>query len=313
MPVLAVVLALLAALANGAASALQRRAALQQEEAEGAGHGVRGRLRHLAELVRRPFWAAGMASLGVSGALQASALAVGQLSVVQPVMATELLFTLMAGSVAFSRRPDVRTWLWFLALAGGLALFLGAATPSGGRSQALPGTWPRAGVPLALLVLVLWFVGRALRRGGARACVLGCATAACFACTAALIKDVTGRVPDGLPRVFASWQLYALGAVGLLSLLLLQVTLRAGSLAASQPALTIGDAVVSVALGWVLFEERIALGAQVVPEAAGVALMAVGAVGLSRSPAVAGGWDAPSGHGRGATGGRHRTARGGPR
>lgn len=313
MPVLTVVLALLAALANGAASALQRRAALQQEEEEGAGHGVRGRLRHLMKLVRRPFWAAGMASLGVSGALQASALAVGQLSVVQPVMATELLFTLMAGSVAFSRRPDARTWLWFLALAGGLALFLGAATPSGGRSQSLPGTWPRAGVALALLVLVLCLVGLALRRGGARACVLGCATAACFACTAALIKDVTGRVPDGLPRVFASWQLYALGAVGLLSLLLLQVTLRAGSLAASQPALTIGDAVVSVALGWVLFDERIALGAQVVPEAAGVALMAVGAVGLSRSPAVAGGWDAPRGHGQGAAGGRRRTARGGPR
>ncbi|MFG2302734.1 DMT family transporter [Actinacidiphila glaucinigra] len=312
MPVLTVVLALLAALANGAASALQRRAALQQEEEEGAGHGLRGRLRHLLELVWRPFWAAGMAALVVSGALQASALAVGQLSVVQPLMATELLFTLMAGSLAFSRRPDAGTWLWFLALAGGLALFLGAARPSGGEAQALPGTWPRAAVPLAVLVLVLWLVGRALS-GGARACVLGCATAACFACTAALIKDVTGLVPDGLPRVFASWQLYAAGAVGLLSLLLLQVTLRAGSLAASQPALTIGDAVVSVALGWVLFEERIALGAQVVPEAAGVALMAAGAVGLSRSPAVAGGWDVPRGHGPGAAQGRHRPVHGGPR
>ncbi|SNS42267.1 DMT family transporter [Actinacidiphila glaucinigra] len=312
MPVLTVVLALLAALANGAASALQRRAALQQEEEECAGHGLRGRLRHLLELVRRPFWAAGMAALVVSGALQASALAVGALSVVQPLMATELLFTLMAGSLAFARRPDAGTWLWFLALAGGLALFLGTARPSGGEAQALPGTWPRTAVPLALLVLVLWLVGRALS-GGARACVLGCATAVCFACTAALIKDVTGLVPDGLPRVFASWQLYAAGAVGLLSLLLLQVTLRAGSLAASQPALTIGDAVVSVALGWVLFEERIALGAHVVPEAAGVVLMAAGAVGLSRSPAVAGGWDVPRGHGPGTARDRHRPVHGGPR
>lgn len=311
MPVLTVVLALLAALANGAASALQRRAALQQQEEEGSGHGVRGRLRHLGRLVRRPFWAAGMAALVVSGALQATALAVGALSVVQPLMATELLFTLMAGSLAFSRRPDGATWLWFLALAGGLALFLGAATPSGGESVAVPGAWPRAGVPLALLVLLLWLVGRALT-GGARACVLGCATAASFACTAALIKDVTGRVPDGLPAVLASWQLYAVGAVGLLSLLLLQVTLRAGSLAASQPALTIGDAVVSVALGWVLFEERIALGAHIVPEAAGVALMAVGAVGLSRSPAVAGGWDVPGAHRPRTPGDRHRTAHGGP-
>jgi hypothetical protein len=311
VPVLTVVLALLAALANGAASALQRRAALQQEEEGSTGHGVRGRLRHLARLVRRPFWVAGMAALVVSGILQATALAVGQLSVVQPLMATELLFTLMAGSLAFSRRPDVGTWLWFLALAGGLALFLGTATPSGGEPTAVPGAWPRAGVPLALLVLALWLIGRALT-GGARACVLGSATAACFACTAALIKDVTGLIPDGLPALFASWQLYAVGAVGLLSLLMLQVTLRAGSLAASQPALTIGDAVVSVALGWVLFEERIALGAHVVPEAAGVVLMAVGAVGLSRSPAVAGGWDVPEAHRRRSPEARHRTAHGGP-
>ncbi|WP_431954596.1 DMT family transporter [Actinacidiphila sp. bgisy167] len=311
MAVLTVVLALLAALANGAASALQRRAALQQEEQEGDVHGVRGRLLRLLTLVRRPFWVAGMSALAVSGILQASALAVGQLSVVQPLMATELLFTLMAGSLAFSRRPDAGTWVWFLALAGGLALFLGAATPSGGLAEAVPGGWLRAGVPLALLVLVLWLVGRALK-DGARACVLGCATAACFACTAALIKDVTGRFPDGLSRVFASWQLYALGAVGLLSVLVLQVTLRAGSLAASQPAMTIGDAVVSVALGWVLFEERIELGAHIVPEAAGVALMAVGAVGLSRSPAVAGGWDVPRGHRRGTSDDRPRTVRGGP-
>src|SRR5262249_51855862 len=80
--------------------------------------------------------------------------------------------------------------------------------------------------------------------------------------------------------------------VGLISFLLLQSTFRAGSLVASQPALTLGDALVSVALGWVLFGERIVLGPRVVPETVGACLIAAGAAGLTRSPAVAGGGDA---------------------
>ncbi|MEU6343559.1 DMT family transporter [Streptomyces sp. NPDC046977] len=299
--VLTIVLALLAACANGAASVLQRKANLQQDEQRrdrAPGRGVRGRgrtgiVRSVLRLVGRPLWVAGMAALALSGVLQATALAVGRLSVVQPLMATELLFTLMAGSIVFSHRPDGRTWLWFLALAAGLAVFLAAAAPSEGQPTALAGAWLRAGPPLAVLAAVLWLAGRALRGAAARAGVLGCATATGFACTAALIKDVTGRIPDGLGAPVTAWQLYAAAAVGLLSLVMLQATLRAGTLAASQPALTLGDALLSVALGWVLFGERIALGAHLVPEIVGAALIAAGVVGLSRSPALGGGWDTP--------------------
>ncbi|MDT3400877.1 hypothetical protein RKE29_30480, partial [Streptomyces sp. B1866] len=130
-------------------------------------------------------------------------------------------------------------------------------------------------------------------RGAPRAAVLGCATAVCFACTAALVKEVTGRLAAGPAAVAAGWWPYAAAGVGLLSLLLLQATLRAGTLAASQPALTLGDAVVSVALGWALFGERIALGPRLLPEMVGALLVAAGSLGLCRSPAVAGGWDTP--------------------
>ncbi|MFJ5215521.1 DMT family transporter [Streptomyces sp. NPDC088354] len=310
--VLTIVLALLAACANGAASVLQRKANLQQDaqrrdERRGSGRrGVPGCVRPALRLVGRPLWAAGMAALALSGALQATALAVGRLSVVQPLMATELLFTLMAGSVVFSRRPDGRTWLWFLSLAAGLAVFLAVAAPSEGQPTAVADGWLRAGPPLAALMAVLWLAGRALRGAAARAGVLGCATATGFACTAALIKDVTGRIPEGPGALVTAWQLYAAAAVGLLSLVMLQATLRAGTLAASQPALTLGDALLSVALGWVLFGERIALGTHLGPELAGLALMAAGVVGLSRSPALSGGWDTPE---RGRTPAPARTAR----
>ncbi|MDX3229287.1 DMT family transporter [Streptomyces sp. ME19-01-6] len=315
-----VLLALLSALGNGAASVLQRRAAMEQEQEhereQGQGQGQERRggrgsgwragqpLLRLVRLLRRPFWLAGGAAMVVSAVAQVGALAVGRLSVVQPLLVTELLFTLVVGSLVFRHRPDGRTWLAFVTLAAGLALFLVAADPSHGQSTAMNGRWLPVGLLTVLAVGALTAVARALRgparalrgparalRGPARAAVLGCATAACFACTAALIKEFTGRFSDGVAAVFTSWPLYAVCGVGLLSFLLLQSTLRAGTLAASQPALTLGDALMSIALGWVLFGERVALGPRIVPEAIGVALMAAGVVGLSRAPAVADGWD----------------------
>ncbi|MDW6065075.1 DMT family transporter [Streptomyces sp. FXJ1.4098] len=295
---LTVLLALLSALANGAASVLQRRAAMEQEQEQElepepdqrAGRRAGQALLRLARLLRRPFWLAGGAAMVVSAVAQVGALAVGRLSVVQPLLVTELLFTLVVGSLVFRHRPDGRTWLAFVTLAAGLAIFLVAADPSHGQGAAKNGRWLPVGLLAALAVGVLTAAARALR-GPARAAVLGCATAACFACTAALIKEFTGRFSGGVAAVFTSWPLYAVCGVGLLSFLLLQSTLRAGTLAASQPALTLGDALMSIVLGWVLFGERIALGPRIVPEAIGVALMAAGIVGLSHSPAVADGWD----------------------
>ncbi|MEV6162396.1 DMT family transporter [Streptomyces sp. NPDC052052] len=288
----AVLLALLAALANGAASVLQRRAAMEQVEDETVGHGpdVRHPVRRWAQLVRRPFWLAGAVALGLSAALQASALAVGSLTVVQPLMVSELLFTLVLGTVVFRHRPDGRTWGAFLMLAVGLALFLIAAGPSVGGATGQAGRWPVAGSCAAAAVVLLVLLARALD-GAARAAALGCATAISFACTAALVKEVMGRIPEGAAEVFATGYLYAMSGAGLLSLLLLQSTLRAGTLAASQPALTLGDALVSVVLGSAVFDEGIALGDHLLPATLGAVLIAAGTVGLSVSPAVAGDWD----------------------
>ncbi|MEU4892804.1 DMT family transporter [Streptomyces sp. NPDC044780] len=290
MNVAAVVLALLSALGNGAASVLQRRAAMDQVREERGARGPKQNLLRLTRLLRRPYWLAGLAAMVVSAVAQVGALAVGRLSVVQPLLVSELLFTLVVGSLVFRHRPDGRTWLSFVTLAAGLALFLVAADPSHGQNTAQNGEWLPVGVAVAIVVGILIAVARMLR-GAARAATLGCATAACFACTAALIKEFTGRFSGGVAEVFTDWPLYAVCAVGLLSFLLLQSTLRAGTLAASQPALTLGDALVSVTLGWVLFGERVELGLRVLPEVAGILLMAAGIVGLTRSPAMCGGWD----------------------
>ncbi|MCW5251255.1 DMT family transporter [Streptomyces sp. SHP 1-2] len=287
MTVPTVVLALLAALCNAAASVLQRRAAAQDEERAGAAHTVVG---SLLRLVRDRYWLGGAALLAVTAVLQSAALAVGSLSVVQPLMATELLFTLAVGSAVFHRRPDRRTWLAFAALAVGLALFLGAAAPSPGRDTAVPGRWGWAGLALFGAMAGFTAVGR-LVRGAPRAALFGSASAVGFGGTAGLMKEVTGRLPQGAGAVLTQWPPYATAGLGLLSFLLLQSALRAGTLAASQPTLTLGDALTSVALGWALFGEQIALGVRVLPELTGAALMGLGSIGLAGAPSVHGAWD----------------------
>ncbi|MFJ5558738.1 DMT family transporter [Streptomyces sp. NPDC093250] len=282
-----VVLALLAALANAAATVLQRRAAADAAE---AGAGVRQAVRWLRQVLRNPYWVAGAAMLAVTTVLQAAALGVGSLALVQPLMSTELLFTLILGSLVFHRRPDRRTWLAFVSLAAGLAVFLTSVAPAPGESTASPGAWLTTVAVVMGAVVVLVVTARAV--GSAlRAALLGLASAVSFSLTAALLKEVTGRIPDGADAVLGTWPLYATGVAGVAGFLLLQAAFRAGTLAASAPALTLGDALTSVALGWALFGEGITLGVRVVPAVIGVLLIGAGTAELARAPSVAGNWD----------------------
>ncbi|MGP3925840.1 DMT family transporter [Streptomyces sp. 8N616] len=282
MTALSVALALLGALANAAASVLQRRAAAEEQPAAAA-----RRLGWLLPLLRHPVWLWGAGTLVLSGICQAGALAAGPLAVVQPVMTTELLFTLVVGSMVFHHRPDVRTRWAFLAMAAGLAAFLRLAEPAEGSSTVPDGRW--LPVALSVLVGVAVLIAVGLRLPSApKAAVLGTATAIGFSCTAALMKDAIGRLAEGVGDFLTAWQTYAVAVVGLASFFLLQVTLHAGTLVASQPALTLGDALLSVILGVVLFDEHITLGLRILPEAVALAVLVLGSVQLARSPVVSG-------------------------
>ncbi|MGJ5756230.1 hypothetical protein FB563_8117 [Streptomyces puniciscabiei] len=308
MIAVAVLLALLAAVANASASVLQRRAAVEEPHEQGGPGGVGPAVRRFARLLRRPYWLAGASLLAVAGLLQAGALAVGSLSLVQPLLATELLFTLLVGGIVFRRRPGLWTWVAFVALAAGLAVFLLAAAPGAGRPTAPPRAWLLGGGGALGLVALLVIAARPTK-GAPRAALFGLASAVCFATTAALLKEAVGRLGHGPAAMFSHWSPYATAGAGLVAFLLLQSALGAGSLTASQPALTLGDALTSVVLGWVLFAEAIHLGWRMLPEAIGIALIGAGSIGLARAPTVGREWDARSRGGKENRGRLHRTHR----
>ena len=115
-------------------------------------------------LVRNPLWLFGVGAMICSFVLQAVALHNGRVSQVQSIMVTELVFTLVIGSIWLRRHVPLAAWMSALLTAAGLAVFLVASEPKGGHPQATRGAW----LPALLLFGGLILVFFVLARGGSR-------------------------------------------------------------------------------------------------------------------------------------------------
>ncbi|MEU9554043.1 DMT family transporter [Streptomyces fumanus] len=275
--VLPVLFAFVAAFSNALATVLQRRAALSVPQSRGF------RLSLIADLLRRPVWLAGMLAVIVAGVGQAAALATGPLSLVQPLFVLELPLALLLASLMTGRSLPAGMWAAVAAVVVGLGVALASADPAGGRELVSPARWVPALAASAAAAVLL--AGAGLRRpvGKARAGCLGTATAVCYALTAALMKDAMRVLDDdGVTGFLTAWQTYAFAAAGVAAVLLLEHAMQGGPLVASQPALTLGDATVSLLLGVLLYQEHVRTGWWLLPQVLGVALVVTGVLVLAR-------------------------------
>ena len=274
---ISVVLAVLTAASNATASVLQRRAASQAQTSRPLG------LSLIADLARRRIWLAGIAMVVVASLLQAAALATGPIALVQPIFIVELPLTLLLSSYVWRRRLGRRTWGAVALVTVSLGTGLAAAEPGGGGDHAPIRIWILTLIATACFETVL--ILAALRvTGEPRAALLGLAAACGYALTAALMKEAVAALNQGAAAFFGTWQLYGVAIAGVGSLFLLQNALQAGSLAASQPMLTVGDALVSITYGVLLFGEQLRLGWFLIPEIVALVLIVVGYVEIARSP-----------------------------
>ncbi|CAM5435106.1 DMT family transporter OS=Streptomyces tendae OX=1932 GN=GUR47_05415 PE=4 SV=1 [Streptomyces tendae] len=275
--VLPVLFALLAAFSNALATVLQRRAALSVPQSQGFRPGL------VLDLLRRPVWLGGMLAVVVAGVGQAVALATGPLSLVQPLFVLELPLALLLASLLTGNRLPQVMWLAVGGVVVGLGVALASAAPDGGEADVPLDRWVPALAACAGAAVLLAAAGLKRPVGKARAGCLGAATAVCYALTAGLMKD-SMRVldSDGLVGFFTAWQTYGFAAAGVCAVLLLEHAMQGGPLVASQPALTLGDATVSLLLGVVLYREDVRGDWWVVPQLLGVALIVVGVLHLAR-------------------------------
>jgi drug/metabolite transporter (DMT)-like permease len=274
--VVSVVFALLTAAFNGMASVLQRRAAATAPP-DKALH-----LSLLSYLVRHKIWLVGIVMTIGAALCQATALATGPVALVQPIFIIELPFTLLVASRMIGRKLPRLTW-WAVGIVTiSLGIGLAAASPSGGTDTAGDSVWIRALIVTAVFETVLLVIG-VKAQGNARAAALGLAAACGYALTAALMKNAMAALDQGVVQFFSTWQLYATAVAGVGSLFILQNSLQAGPLVATQPALTLGDALISVSYGVTIFGETLRTGPWLIVEVFAVLAIGFGCIELSRS------------------------------
>jgi drug/metabolite transporter (DMT)-like permease len=274
-----VALALAAALLFALGIVLQQQVAetASDDEAEAAGF--------LLRLARRPRWLAGVAADALGFVCQAAALAAGRLVVVQPLLASSLVFSLPLGAALNRRRIRPRALVAAAAVTAGLAAFLVLADPSGGREDPTARAWIASFALAAAACLALVLVARG-RAPGPRAALTGAAAGILFGLAAGLTKATVERLDEGVTAVLGDWHVYALIAVGYAAMTLSQRSLQAGVLAPAVATQTTLDPLASLLLGTLAFDETIhesTLG--IVGALAGLAVMVVGVAYLATATA----------------------------
>jgi hypothetical protein len=122
-----------------------------------------------------------------------------------------------------------------------------------------------------------------------RAALLGSATGVAWGFVAAVIKELSSHLDDGLGAIFSTWSLYVLLGVGAATMLLASHALAAGPLAASQPGFTILDPLSAALLGVFVFGEQIQTGVlHLAGAAVALALVLAGASAISHSCLILG-------------------------
>ena len=255
-----VFLSVAAALAFAASTSLKHVSAGHVPDAQDLSPSALGRF--VRATVSHRLWLVGIACDVVGLGLQVSALHLGALSVVQPLLLSSMLFALVIRGRFEHHRVSRRQGVWAVVLTGALGGFVALAATSAAAVGEVADRIPAAiaGVIGAVLVTVCVYLGRRQPRGGRTAAILGTGLGIVYAATAALIKAVTDIAGRHLLDLFTSWQFYTVILVGAGGLLLSQLTFQAGPLTASLPATATVDPLLSIVIGVIVYDERIRQG-----------------------------------------------------
>lgn len=274
--------ALGAAAAFGVANVVQMHAARRTE----SGDRIDPRL--LGRLVQDRLWLLGLLMSAAGFGLQAVALFLAPVVLVQPLIVTELLFALPLAAAFAGTRLQVREWVGALIVAGGLAMFMLVAHPSGQRTHVPAVKWVAMVASIAVVVSVFVIIGeRHQRRPMVRASALAAGASACFGLMSVETKVVGHQFADDRVHALSHSQPYLLAITAITGLLLLQTAFRIAPLSVSLPIIDIGEPVIASLLAIFAFGEHVGHGVTTFALAASAAgIAAVGVAVLDTSPLI---------------------------
>lgn len=268
------------------ATALKHRSAGETPRAHRAGPAQLARF--VAATAQHPLWLAGLAADAAGLTLQVTALHLGALAVVQPLMITALLFSLVANHQVAGTRISSREVAGGVVLVAALIAFLfvsGASSPKISGPAAPADKAPAVAIGVASLLIASGCVLAARRlKSGRGPALIGVAVGLAYACTAALIKSCSNiAVGHHLIALATSWQLYVLVVTGIAGLVLSQLAFQAGPLRASLPVIATVDPLVSILLGVLVYDEHLRSGpAAIAGEIACLLVLFTAAIYLGR-------------------------------
>lgn len=273
----------IATAASLAAAALFAMAGVLQQRSS-VGRPMEG-VRLLLDLVRRPMWLSGIGFAILAYAFQALALAYGPLSLVQPLIVSELLFAIPLAAWLHRMRLRSRDWLGALAVAGGLATTLIAAQPHGGEARAPLGEWFLALAAVSLITAAA-VAGSRIAPATPRTALLALAGGAVMGAQSLLLDATVEQVEtEGWGAIFSSWPVYMLVGASIIGLVLIQNAFHAGPLAASMPVIDATEPAVAVTVSVALFGEQVRIAWPSWAFAlVGIAVVLTGIVLLDTSP-----------------------------
>ncbi|MEU6539844.1 DMT family transporter [Streptomyces sp. NPDC047000] len=244
--------------------------------------------RLLLDLMHVPRWLGGIGLMVAGMVLGAVALGRGQISLVEPLLATNLLFALTL-SRRQSRQPlGHQGWAGLVLLAGGVSAFIVAGQPSGGIAVSSPlRHWLIIGVMIGI-ALLLTALAKRWRLSVADPVLLAVAAGLLYGVQDALTR-VSGQrfSAGGFAELFTGWQPYGVLVLGVTGLVLVQSAFETAPLRMSLPALTAAQPLAGIACGVGFLGDRLHTDTGALAwEAAGLAAIVAGIVLLGLHPAM---------------------------
>jgi drug/metabolite transporter (DMT)-like permease len=241
----------------------------------------------LARLLHEREWWVGLGASIAAYFLQAAALYLAPVVLVQPLIVTELLFALPLAAAASGRRLGLREWTAAAAVGAGIAVFLLLGQPSGGSDRMALGTTITTAVAVAVGVGVLVAVSECLhRRPMARASLLAVAASVCFGMLSVMTKVASHQFQHDRLGALLHVQPYLLAVAALTGLLLAQTAFRIAPLSIALPLIDIGEPLVASVIAVGALHENLDFGQTAAGVAVSIAVLIAGVALLDTSPLV---------------------------
>lgn len=246
---LVLLLACVAAFAFALSAMLEQRAAAQATRSHSLGT-VHGFSTFVRALVRRKLWLTGFVINNVGFVVQAAALHLGSVALVQPVMVSQVLFALLLTGLGSRLRPGPKDWAYVLCICAGLVVLLSVsgAAPLHGTPNREQVVWVLLAMAASVVALVLF--AREQDDPRAASLLLAIAAGVCFAGNAVLTKLTTEDLfGPGILHTALDWPGYSLAVATASGLLIEQAAFANGSLPWAVAAMSITNPVISYLAG----------------------------------------------------------------